>query len=62
VIGLTKRVEFFDKNAALEKAMKHLGLYERDNSQKKDPIRELPDLVAVAPGGRCIDLVRKTGN
>jgi phage terminase small subunit len=31
--GLTKRVRLWDKNAALEKAMKHLGLHEKDNSQ-----------------------------
>jgi phage terminase small subunit len=31
--GLLKRIKFWDKNAALEKAMKHLGLFERDNKQ-----------------------------
>jgi phage terminase small subunit len=33
VIGQTKKVKAWDKNAALEKAMKHLGLFEKDNSQ-----------------------------
>lgn len=28
------KVRFWDKNAALEKAMKHLGLFERDNAQQ----------------------------
>lgn len=29
----TKKVRMWDKNAALEKAMKHLGLFEKDNDQ-----------------------------
>lgn len=29
---------FWDKNASLEKAMKHLGEYEKDNEQKTDAI------------------------
>ena len=28
------KVKLWDKNAALEKAMKHLGLYEKDNAQR----------------------------
>ena len=32
--------KFWDKNAAIEKAMKHLGQYERDNQQKTDPLVE----------------------
>ena len=32
--GSTTKLKVWDKNAALEKAMKHLGLYERDNSQR----------------------------
>ena len=32
-IRVTK-VKLWDKNAALEKAMKHLGLYEKDNAQR----------------------------
>lgn len=34
LVGYTKKVKFWDKNAALEKAMKHLGMFERDNSQR----------------------------
>ena len=41
VIGHTRKIKQWDKNAALEKAMKFHGLYERDNSQKTDPLREL---------------------
>lgn len=33
-IGKTKKIKVWDKNAALEKAMKHLGMFEKDNSQK----------------------------
>jgi len=39
--GVTKKSKLADKNAALEKAMKFHGLYERDNSQKVDPIAQL---------------------
>lgn len=37
VIGHTKKVKLADKNSALDKAMKHLGLYEKDNAQKPLP-------------------------
>lgn len=33
-VGYTKKLKFWDKNAALEKAMRHLGLYEKDNRQR----------------------------
>lgn len=33
--------KFHDKLAALEKLAKYLGLYEKDNRQKADPLREL---------------------
>jgi len=31
----TKKVKLWDKNAAIEKAMKHLGMFEKDNAQAK---------------------------
>lgn len=40
-VGYVKKYKIADKNAALEKAMKHLGQYERDNAQKTDPLAEL---------------------
>lgn len=46
VVGHTKKVKHWDKGAALDKAMKHLGLYERDNEQ---PNAALAD--AVKAGG-----------
>ena len=39
-VGHTKKLKLWDKNAALEKAMKHLGLFEKNNSQLSDPIRQ----------------------
>lgn len=33
-IGQTKKIKIWDKNSAIDKAMKHLGQYERDNEQK----------------------------
>lgn len=37
----TVRYRLFDKNSALEKLMKHMGMFERDNRQRGDPIAEL---------------------
>jgi hypothetical protein len=34
--GRLTRIRLWDKNAALEKAMKHLGLYERENAQHSE--------------------------
>lgn len=33
--GLTRKVKWLDKNVAREQAIKHLGLYERDNAQNQ---------------------------
>ena len=41
-------VKMHDKGAAMEKLFKHLGLYERDNQQKTDPLASL--LHAIASG------------
>jgi len=30
------KIKFWDKNRALEMAMKHLGLYNRDNTQRSE--------------------------
>lgn len=35
-IGETKKIKLWDKNAALEKLFKHLGLYKEDNKQQGD--------------------------
>lgn len=41
VIGFVKKIKLWDKNSAQERLCKHLGLFERDNKQKTDPIQEL---------------------
>lgn len=35
------KYKFWDKNSALDKAAKILGMYEKDNKQKSDPLVEL---------------------
>ena len=35
------KIKFWDKNAALDKLMKHLGQYAIDNKQRADPLSEL---------------------
>lgn len=37
-IGYTYELKFWDKNAGLEKAMKHLGLFEKDNAQSRESL------------------------
>ena len=41
---VVRKVKLWDKNAALDKAMKHLGLYQKDNSQR-GPIQIEVELV-----------------
>jgi phage terminase small subunit len=40
IIGVSKKFKHWDKNSALEKAMKHLGAYERDNAQPNAAVAE----------------------
>lgn len=61
---ITKKIKAGDKNPALEKLMKHLGLYEIDNKQKTDPVRDLlqslkgnvTGVANSAPGGVGLDV------
>lgn len=39
VVGRTTKIKFWDKVRALEMGMKHLGLYERDNTQQREKIQ-----------------------
>jgi phage terminase small subunit len=39
-IGHTKKLKLWDKNSAIEKAMKHLGLFEADNKQKHSDLTD----------------------
>jgi phage terminase small subunit len=41
LMGCRTEVRFWDKNAALEKLMKHLGLFKENNKHKTDAIGEL---------------------
>lgn len=44
-IARVAKLKTWDKNAALEKAMKHLGLYERDNAQRGENLAVTVKLV-----------------
>lgn len=48
----TKEVKFWDKNAAIDKAMKHLGMFEKDNEQKASALAGLPRDVVEAVAER----------
>lgn len=51
------KVKFWDKLGALEKLGKHLGLYEKDNQQQADPLRELAQaLTGQVVGAQGLDL------
>jgi phage terminase small subunit len=43
--GYLKKVRLWDKNAALEKTIKHLGLYEKDNAQRGESLEIKIELV-----------------
>ncbi|MBT9513281.1 MAG: terminase small subunit [Acidovorax sp.] len=49
LVGHVKKYKIANKNAALDQAAKILGLYEKDNTQKVDPLAEL--LKAITSGG-----------
>lgn len=42
LIGYTKKLKLWDKNSAIEKAMKHLGLFAEDNKQRAGALADLP--------------------
>jgi phage terminase small subunit len=44
-VGYTKKIKFWDKNAALEKLFKLLGLFKADNRQKADAIGDLLEAI-----------------
>lgn len=44
----TKKIKSWDKNAALEKAMKYHGLYEADNKQKPPMLPPVLNVIAVS--------------
>lgn len=48
-IGVVKKVKFWDKNSGIEKAMKHLGQFEKDNAQKPANMAPVFNIVGVTP-------------
>ena len=40
-----KEIKFWDENAGLEKTFKHLGLYEKNNSQRSENLQLVVSLV-----------------
>jgi len=57
-IGNIRKIRAGDKVAVLRDIAKHLGMFEKDNKQKTDPIREL--LAAI--DGKSLDLVNPTAD
>lgn len=49
VVSRTSKIKFWNKNEAIDKAMKHLGLFERDNRQKQDNLAIQINLVGPDP-------------
>lgn len=52
----TIKYKFWDKNSALEKSSKVQGLYEKDNKQKTDPLRDLLGALS----GNVVGVVKQT--
>lgn len=50
-MGYLKKYKLADKGPNLERLMKHLGLYERDNEQKTDPLTTLLHGIATRNAG-----------
>lgn len=40
-VGQVRKIKLWDKNPALDKLMKHLGMFEKNNAQVVDPLVEL---------------------
>ena len=57
-VGYLKKYKLPDKGANLDRLMKHLGLFEKDNNQKVDPIAAL--LAGIAKSS--VPVVKEAGN
>lgn len=53
----TIKYRFWDKNAALDKAAKHLGLFKQDHDQQNAPLRE----ILASLGGRVLGPKKHSG-
>lgn len=50
-VDCVTEIKFWDKNSSLEKLGKHAGIFEKDNSQKNDPLSAfLSDIAKRSPG------------
>lgn len=58
-IGHTYEIKFWDKNAAIDKAMRHLGLFEKDNVQRKEDLVLQVNLIGTDPAASAkpVDVV-----
>jgi hypothetical protein len=52
LVGYTKKIRFWDKNAAIDKAMRQLGQFERDNTQRSENLSPQVMLVGAPTNGR----------
>jgi len=54
-VGELKKIKHWDKNAALEKAMKYHGLYEKDNEQQRLPTNVSIHVVGIEPARKSVN-------
>jgi phage terminase small subunit len=47
-----RKYKIADKNAALERVFKHLGLFERDNDQANNPLKAMAALMTLVSGSK----------
>lgn len=62
LVGYTKKLKFWNKNDAIDKAMKHLGLFERDNRQRQENLAIQINLVGPDPGSSRANVVNVRAN
>lgn len=60
--GYTKKVKLWDKNSAIDKAMKHLGLFAEDNKQRAGALADLPRPMVKAIIERLQQMNREHGS
>ena len=49
--AIIRKIKWAGKDKAREQAMKHLGMFERDNKQKSDPVVSLLEFLMERTGG-----------
>jgi phage terminase small subunit len=58
LVGYTKKIKFWDKTAAINMAMRHLGQFERDNSQRMPNLAIQVNLVGPEPATTQVETKR----